>query len=189
MDTGLKRTLLTKKFSSVEYMQALKLYFSRAVNALEICLDDWHQHYQQARNKMRRARIITISAILSLTSCSSDIINNNTHKNIEFSNIKSDYHPADLNNYGCSKIDSSAIMHILQTGTLISKREVHDHHSTTGCSISGNVFVNGIKTNFTFEYGGIMYFDNGTILGCNEICCSDEFSYCSYDAQDLKGVN
>jgi hypothetical protein len=133
--------------------------------------------------------IITILVVLLLISCSTNLINNKIHENIGFSNINSDYHLTDLNNYGCDKVDSSAIIHILQTGTLISEREVHDYYSTTGCNIKGNIFINGLKTNFTFEYGGIIYFSNGMVLGCGKDCCTENFPYCSYDAEDLKGVN
>lgn len=137
---------------------------------------------------MRRRWLIIIFVIPVITSCSAKFITNKSHENIKFSNIDSAYRLTDLNGYGCEKIDASVIEHILRTGTLATEREVHDYYSTTGCSIRGSVFENGLKTDFTFDYGGIMYIDNGQILVCGKSCCNKNYSYCSYDPKSLKGV-
>ena len=143
--------------------------------------------YTDRVNKMK-VHWIFIFGVLFAVSCSTYTISNKNHSDMKFSLIQSDYRLTDLNNYGCEKIDSSVIKHILQTGTLITEREVHDYYSTTGCSIKGSIVVNGSDTGFTFDYGGVLYFKNGMILGCGRKCCSNNYFYCSWDAQNLKGL-
>ena len=134
-----------------------------------------------------RGQCILIIVVLFAISCSTYIVTNKNHGAIKFSKIKSDYQLTDLNNYGCEKINSSVIEHILHTGTIVTEKELHDYYSTTGCSVKGNMLLNGSSTDFTFDYGGIMHFSNGMILGCGENCCSENYPYCSFDAHNLKG--
>lgn len=136
---------------------------------------------------MKWKKIIVILVILPIASCCPDIIRNKIHEDIEFSKIDSGYQLTDSNNFGCDKADSSVFINILKTGTLISEKDVHDYYSTTGCSTTGSIFINGVKANFTFEYGGIIYFSDGKILGCGKKCCTEKFLYCSYDPENLKG--
>ncbi len=44
MNEELKTKLLTRKFSSTNYMEELLLNFSRCLHALEVCIEDWYQH-------------------------------------------------------------------------------------------------------------------------------------------------
>ncbi len=134
---------------------------------------------------MKGKWVFVVTMFLNV-SCSTYTVANKNHENVNFSKIKSDYRLTDLNSYGCEKINSSEIEHILQAGILVTEKEIHDYYSTTGCSIKGSVLLNGNSTNFTFDYGGIMYFSNGVILGCGENCCSESYPYCSFDAHNLK---
>jgi len=135
---------------------------------------------------MRRKWILVIMALLNI-SCASHIISEN-NESTKYSKIKSDYKLTDLNNYGCKEINSSVIEHILHTGALVTEKEIHDYYSTTGCSIKGSVLLNGDSIGFSFDYGGIMHFSNGEILGCSENCCTENYPYCSFDVYNLKGV-
>ena len=96
-------------------------------------------------------------------------------------------HLIDLNNYGCKRIDSSVIKHILKNGTWITEKDVHDYYSTTGCTIKGSVAINNKEIKFVYDYGGIIYFDDRKILGCGENCCREDYPNCSYDKSNLKG--
>lgn len=125
---------------------------------------------------------LLVIGVLPAVSCAGQTaIKNKYHNKLTFSAIKSNFELTDSNKYGCERIDASVIKHVLETGTLISRREVHDHYSTTGCSVKGSMLVNGRETDFTFEYGGIIYFKNDMILGCGQNCCSDKFAYCSWE--------
>lgn len=126
---------------------------------------------------------LLVLGILPVTSCAGQTsIKNKIHNKLTFSEIETNFELTDLNKYGCEKIDATVIKHVLETGTLISRREMHDHYSTTGCSVKGSMLVNGVKTDFVFEYGGIIYFKNETILGCAQNCCTDKFAYCSWES-------
>lgn len=129
-----------------------------------------------------------IVGISFAAACSSHGLTNENHKSFKYAKLKSDYQITDLNHYGCEKIDASIIMHILQTGILITEKEVHDHYSTTGCSIEGSISINGCDTEFVFDYGGILYLGNGMIMGCAEKCCGKGYPYCSWDSDNLKGL-
>ena len=131
---------------------------------------------------------ILIAGVIFTVSCSTNIITNENHHSIKFSKIESDYQLTDLNNYGCEKINLAVITHFLKKGTLVTEREVHDYYSTTGCSIKGNIVINGRNNSFIFDYGGIIYFGDGMILGCGETCCNENYPYCSWDAENLEGL-
>ena len=118
--------------------------------------------------------------------CSSSVITNTNHNNMIFSDIKSDFIITDTNSYDCKKIDNSIIKHVLKTGVVVSQRNIHDYYDTTGCSTKGSVIMNNSPTKFTFEYGGIINLSNGTQLGCAEICCKNDFEYCTWDINGLK---
>ncbi len=134
-----------------------------------------------------RGQWVFVIVVFLTVSCSTYTVTNKNHESVSFSKIKSDYRLTDLNNYGCEKINSSVIKHILHTGTRVTEKEVHDYYSTTGCSVKGSVLLNGSNADFTFDYGGIMYFSNGIMLGCGENCCSENYPYCSFDMHNLKG--
>ena len=130
---------------------------------------------------------ISITLILISISCSSHRILNNNYPELVISDVKTDYSLTDQNSYGCKKIDLSVIKHIIQNGTLISEKEVHDRYSTTGCTIKGIIKINGKECKFVYDYGGILYFSDGIILGCGKNCCMENYPYCSWDENDLKG--
>lgn len=126
---------------------------------------------------------LLVLGVLPVTSCAGQTsIKNKIHNKLTFSAIETNFELTDLNKYGCEKVDATVIKHVLETGTLISRREVHDHYSTTGCSVKGSMLVNGRETDFVFEYGGIIYFKNEMILGCAQNCCNDKFPHCSWDS-------
>ena len=78
------------------------------------------------------------------------------------------------------------ISHVLKTGTIVTQTELHDYYDTTGCSMKGSVIMNTSSAEFSFEYGVIIYFNNGTQPGCAELCCKDNFEYCTWDIFGLK---
>ena len=131
---------------------------------------------------------LTITFFIAICiSCSIQSFLNKKYPELKFSDIKSDFSLVDLNNYGCKRIDSSVLKHILQNGTWITEKDVHDYYSTTGCTIKGNVAINNKKNKFVYDYGGIIYFENGKILGCGENCCREDYPNCSYDKSNLHG--
>ena len=93
---------------------------------------------------------------LFLISCGTDEIKNKNHKKLIFNNVKSTFEITDLNNYKCDTIDKSVIKHVLENGVIASDRDIHDEHSTVGCSISGTLNNNNKHTTFSFDYGGIL---------------------------------
>jgi hypothetical protein len=129
----------------------------------------------------------TMFVIMFVASCAMVGATDDPVVPIKFSNVNSDYYVTDENSYGCRKIDFSVIEHILSMGEIVSEREVHDHYSITGCSIRGTLNFNGTKTDFLFDYGGVMQLGNGKIVACGEKCCINGYQYCSYDANELKG--
>jgi hypothetical protein len=104
-----------------------------------------------------------------------------------FSELKTDYTLIDLNNYGCQPIDSTVLNYILENGTFVTGKELHDHYSTTGCTIKGSVKINNESNKFVYDYGGIIFFSSGKILGCGEGCCRENYPNCSWDKDNLKG--
>lgn len=133
-------------------------------------------------------RIFTsIFTIALLSSCDLSSIVNDHQNNLSFSDIHSNYTVTDTNKYGCKTINKSIIEHVLKTGVVVTQRDIHDFYDTTGCSINGNIKLNDITTEFTFEYGGIIYLNNSTIIGCTEECCKNKFKYCTWDKHGLSG--
>ncbi|MEJ2407611.1 MAG: hypothetical protein P8171_25795 [Candidatus Thiodiazotropha sp.] len=130
--------------------------------------------------------IILVAVSMLLVACASDGIENKHKESLVFGDIRSDYFLTDRNDYGCKSIDTQVLEHILRTATPLTDEEVHDHYSTTGCSIDGVVAVNGTETSFVYDYGGIMWLRNGMILGCGKGCCSDSHEYCSFDKKGLQ---
>ena len=124
---------------------------------------------------------LCVFAVFILMSCSSVSVTNRNDKSLKFSGISSDFVVEDQNNYGCEKISEAVLNHIFETGVKVNQSEINDNYSTTGCSIKGVVFIDGIKKKFTYEYGGLVYFNDGPILGCGEGCCSENYPHCSYD--------
>ena len=138
---------------------------------------------------MRTSFPIAVFAVLIAVLASyatSHIINKNSSK-LVFADLETDYSLTDLNNCGCEKIDLPVLQHILKNGTLIAGKEVSDQYSTTGCTIKGSVMINGKTNQFTYDYGGLIYFSDGRILGCGESCCKESYPYCSWNKEDLKG--
>jgi hypothetical protein len=129
---------------------------------------------------MSKLLLICLSA-LCFSALGAQVTVNANHKNLRFSDIKSDFVVTDSNKYGCEKIDETALRHILASGTKVTDRELHDYYATTGCSIKGTIKVNGTEDTFTYEYGGIMYFGKGMTLGCGKGCCTETYPNCSWD--------
>ncbi len=130
-------------------------------------------------------KIIVLSlSLLFLISCGSGEIKNKNHKNLTFNNIKSTFKITDINNYKCKSIDQSVINHILTEGVIASERDIHDHYSIIGCSISGTVDLNGKNTTFSFDYGGILKLGNGRTIACGKICCENNFKYCTWNKNE-----
>ena len=117
-----------------------------------------------------KALWLLIVGILPVISCANQTtVVNKINNKLTFAEIRTNFELTDENKYGCEKIDTATIKHILRTGTLVTQREVHDYYSTTGCSIKGSMLINGKETDFTLEYGGIIYFKNvwyDTLLIC-----------------------
>ena len=130
--------------------------------------------------------VFSISIVI-LASCATNHIVNKNSPQIVFSDLTTDYSLTDLNNYGCEKIDMSVLQYILKNGTMITGKEAHDYYSVTGCTIKGNVKINRKAHGFVYDYGGLVYFSDGRILGCGENCCKEDYPYCSWDKEDLKG--
>jgi hypothetical protein len=131
--------------------------------------------------------ILFIFLTTTLTSCSTHTIYNRNGRETLFSDIKTDYSLIDVNHYGCESIDLTVLEHILENGTFVTEKELHDQYSTTGCTIEGSVKINNNLNEFVYDYGGIIYFSNGKILACGESCCRDNYPNCSWDKQNLKG--
>ena len=81
----------------------------------------------------------------------------------------------------------SALQYILKNGTMITGKEAHDYYSVIGCTIKGSVKINRKAHEFVYDYGGLIYFSDGKILGCGEGCCKESYPYCSWNKEGLKG--
>ncbi|MFC4260147.1 hypothetical protein ACFOZ5_14075 [Marinobacter lacisalsi] len=88
----------------------------------------------------------------------------------------------DENGYGCELVDQVDLARFLQTADFESQRTIHDHFSVVGCSVTGKISMNGEISTFVFDYGGIMYLDDGRILACGENCCGSGYEYCTWEA-------
>lgn len=145
------------------------------------------RHEKDDKMKPLLFGILIFFLIAIFASCSGYGISNSKYPGMVFSNIRSDYSIADLNQYGCTKIDRAVLRRILQYGTRITEKEVHDDYSTTGCTIKGSVAINNKEKEFVYDYGGILYFDDGKILGCGAACCREDYPNCSYGKTFLIG--
>jgi len=123
-----------------------------------------------------------IATLIIITSCTSKNNLNNNEKP-HFSHIQTNFKLTNKNNYPCDTISLSDIQHIVNNGQLVNEREIHDHYAITGCSIDGTLLVNKELYEFTLDYGGIVYINNGMTLACGEACCHSGFTYCSFDQE------
>ncbi|WP_115718570.1 hypothetical protein [Gallaecimonas mangrovi] len=96
-------------------------------------------------------------------------------------NIVLDRHVEDVNQDGCKPPKIAAIAHLLKYGVPVTLADVQQQYSTTGCAVKGTVTENGKTRGFRFEFGGILYFDDGKILACGQQCCDGNFVYCTYE--------
>lgn len=142
--------------------------------------------YIGKQNNMKKIIVfITVFVASSTGSCANNTVINK-HENLTISNIVSDYHVTDLNNYDCKKINKAVLAHVLTTGIVITAPDLHDYYSSTGCSIQGTLHINSKKVNFSFDYGGYFRFSDGRILACGKACCTKDFENCSWDPEGLK---
>lgn len=132
--------------------------------------------------------LIFFSYIITNISCSTPVIMNERHHATTFSNINSDFIVTDTNNYGCKTIDLSVLNYILRKGIFITEKELHDSYSTTGCTIKGSLNMSDKNVNFVYDYGGMLFFNDGSILACGKDCCREDYPNCSWDKEDLKGT-
>lgn len=128
-----------------------------------------------------KSRTITFIIALLVVACTSGIIVNSIDSSLSFDDIRSDFTVKDTNSYGCEKINMGDLKHVLEYGVLSTERDIHDYYSTVGCSVGGSLLMNGERQTFTFDYGGIFRFSNGTILSCGKRCCENNFKYCTWD--------
>ena len=123
-------------------------------------------------------RYFTILILILISGCSTY----SHHKTERFTDIQSDLVVTDTNHYDCQKPTLAAIKRILSNGEAVSQRELHDHYSTTGCSVEGSLKDKGTLKTFSFDFGGMIYLSDGTVIACGEDCCGDtDFPYCSFD--------
>ncbi|MFT4906418.1 MAG: hypothetical protein ACI978_000483 [Oleispira sp.] len=135
------------------------------------------------KHNMRKF-IVTLLSTCFLLACSSNKVINIHEPELEFTNIKSDFILKDVNNYDCDDIDVSTLKYILTTSKPASQIELHDEFSTVGCSIKGWVTIKNKSIGFKFDYGGILYLDNGEIMACSEDCCQNSFKYCTWEKSE-----
>jgi len=135
------------------------------------------------KNNMRSFIAIVLSTSFILA-CSSNKIINIHDTELVFTNIQSDYIIKDVNNYDCDDIDIATLKYFLTTSKPVSQIELHDEFSTVGCSIKGRVTIENKSIGFKFDYGGILYLNNGEIMACGEDCCQNNFKYCTWNKSD-----
>ena len=121
-----------------------------------------------------------------VSACGAGEILNSKNKTLLFEDIESNYVVTDKNNYHCKKIDKKIIKHILSKGVEVTNREIHDHYSTSGCTIEGTLKINNKNNSFSFDYGGHINIGNDMIVGCAKDCCANKFKYCTWESNDLK---
>ena len=133
---------------------------------------------------LRILLIVQLSFFIS--ACSAGEIANAKNSKLVFSSIESNYVITDRNNYQCEKVDKEVIQHILSKGVEVTDRDIHDHYSTSGCTIEGSLKVNNKKKKFSFDYGGYMSIGNNMVIGCAKKCCKNNFKYCTWEPNGLK---
>lgn len=121
--------------------------------------------------------------VLVLSACSSGEVVNSHNSEVVFSNIETDFIVEDINGYGCDEITSAVLNYVFENGNYSTQMDVHDNYSTVGCSIKGKLLTNNQVVEFTFDYGGIVNFDNGKIFVCGENCCQNNFQFCTWDRE------
>jgi hypothetical protein len=87
---------------------------------------------------MKLCYLLILTAIANM-SCVDGYIKNGEKQKLTFASIKTNYQLNDANNYGCNKIDSAVLEHILRTGVIINQKEANEHYSTTECTIKGSM--------------------------------------------------
>lgn len=128
-----------------------------------------------------KAFFFILTSIIFLLACSSNSITNIHNPELLFAKIQSDFIVEDINNYDCEKIDTTTLKHVLSNAIYVTDRYIHDHFSTIGCSIKGQLIMNNKNVGFFFDYGGIIYFENGKTIACAEECCKNDFQYCTWE--------
>ena len=126
----------------------------------------------------------TLLSAFLLLACSSNKVVNIHDPELEFTDIQSKFIVKDINNYDCDDIDIATLNYIFTTSSPISQMDLHDYFSTVGCSIKGQVTTKGESIGFKFDYGGIIYLDNGEVMACGEDCCQNDFKYCTWDKSE-----
>lgn len=121
-----------------------------------------------------------------VSACGAGEIVNSKNKILLFSDIESDYVVTDKNNYHCKKIDMKIIKHILSKGVEVTDRDIHDHYSTSGCTVEGTLKLNNKIKSFSFDYGGYINIGNNMTIGCAKECCENNFTYCTWEPNGLK---
>lgn len=130
--------------------------------------------------------LLILQFFLVVSGCNAGETINADNQKLIFSKIESDYKVTDRNNYKCGKIDKKIIQHVLAKGVEVSERDIHDHYSTSGCTVEGSLKVNNVSKKFSFDYGGYIYIGNDMIIGCGKECCKDNFEYCTWEPDGLK---
>ncbi|EKE78015.1 hypothetical protein [Gallaecimonas xiamenensis] len=114
-------------------------------------------------------------ALLAVAGCQAE------QKVPTFGQLQSNLEVTDRNQYQCAAPSLADIRRVLDKGQWTDPQSLHDHYASTGCSVKGQVMQDGQWRSFTFDFGGIIYFDDGRVLACGQGCCSDDFAFCSFD--------
>lgn len=131
-------------------------------------------------------RVFLFLQITMLVSACNTVDIVNINNKLIFSHVESDFTVTDRNNYQCEKIDKKIIKHVLLNGIEVTNREIHDHYSTSGCTVEGSIVINQKKEKFSFDYGGYITIGNNLIIGCAKECCKNNFKYCTWEPNGLK---
>lgn len=126
---------------------------------------------------------VLISAFF-LSACSVHKATNTHNFDLVFTEIQSDFIVKDINDYDCNKIDITTLNYVFSTASPTTHMDVHDNFSTVGCSIEGLITTENENIGFKFDYGGIIYLDNGKIMACGEGCCRNNFKYCTWEKSE-----
>lgn len=124
-----------------------------------------------------------LALVLSLSGCAGgSVASSETSEGGAPSLNKLSQKVRDEHGYGCGPVEKADLVRFLDTADFESQRTIHDHFSVVGCSVTGKISMNGELSTFVFDYGGIMYLDDGRILACGESCCEDGYEYCTWQA-------
>lgn len=97
-----------------------------------------------------------------------------------FDNIQLDPTVRNAKGLNCPKIQKEDVQQLLKLGQEVSDQQILDNYKLSGCSVEGTVSINDEVQKFVFEYGGLLFLENGKTLACGPSCCLSGFSYCSY---------